>query len=84
MRISESVKRMGSSEDGASPFFSDHASPLNHTDEHNNDGQHQQKVNEATKCVGAHHSERPQYEQYHRDSPKHWKPAFPVACDRGV
>ena len=38
---------------------SHHASPLNHTDQHHNDGQHQQQVNEATQRLGTHHPERP-------------------------
>jgi hypothetical protein len=48
----------------------DGPSPLNHSDQHNDDRQHQQDVNESTERVRAHHSQQPQNHQDYRYCPK--------------
>src|ERR1700682_4141931 len=45
-------------------------SPLNHSDQHNYDRQHQQKVNKSAERVRAHHSQEPQNHQDYRNRPK--------------
>src|SRR5260370_13053391 len=45
-------------------------SPLNHSDQHNDDRQYQQNVNKSTERVRAHHSQEPQNHQDYRDCPK--------------
>jgi hypothetical protein len=49
---------------------------LDHTDQYDNDRKHEQQVYETAQRVGAHHTERPEYEQNYRDRPKHLVPAF--------
>jgi hypothetical protein len=45
---------------------------LNYTDDQNHDGKHQQNVDIAVEGVGRDQSQRPQYEQNHRNGPKHF------------
>jgi len=46
----------------------DWSSPLQHSNQDDDDRQHQQHVNESTQGVGAHETNQPQDEEYDRDS----------------
>jgi len=45
---------------------------LNQANQHNHHRQYQQKVNVSAQGVRTHYPEKPQYEQYHEDCPKHF------------
>jgi hypothetical protein len=48
----------------------DRPSPLNHSDQHNDDRQYQQNVNKSAECVRTYHPQEPQNHQDYRNRPK--------------
>ena len=48
-------------------------SPLNDSDQHHDDGNHQQNVDEPPNGVAADESEQPQNQKNHKDRPNHFR-----------
>jgi hypothetical protein len=52
------------------PVLLNRSPPLDHADQNNNDGQHEQDMHEPTERVGADHTQKPQNNQDYRNRPK--------------